>query len=74
MERKGRKKSQKQNGQGEGEMSAGMRGRGWEIKASNKQDLSVNLGKWLNINVGKLRQKIPENEKVKKKKKRLNYF
>lgn len=48
-------------------MSAGMGGRGWEIKASNKQDLSVNLGKWLNINVGKLKQKIPENEKVKKK-------
>lgn len=37
MERKGRKKIEKQNRQGNTEMSTGMCGRGREIKARNKQ-------------------------------------
>lgn len=46
MESKGgEKKSEKQNRQGGAEMSAGMCGRGWKIKARDKQDLRVNLGK-----------------------------
>lgn len=55
MERKGGgKKSEKQNRQGDAGMSGGMCGRGWKIKARDKQDLRVNLGKLLNIKCWKI--------------------
>lgn len=49
-------------------MNAGMCGRVWEINSRDKKGLRVNLGEWI-LDVGNFKQKLPESEEIKKKKK-----